>query len=621
VPASDFLMPYGFPNLETCPRDTHIIKKAYGDIERLQSQGFYRNIVLTRAPLRVDRVEEKVIELSGMQPSYTRSELITMWESHLDLAIEEDSTTRPYVVTLECDSNKILSIYRNWREEDPTCTKIQNFTHYRYVPWKGAYGLGLIHLIGGIGKGTTMLLRQLVDAGTLANLPGGLKSRQLRIKGDDDPIHPGEWRDADVPAGKIADSIFSLPYKEPSSVLFELFKLLVDEGKSFASIADLDLSTSTQNAPVGTTLALIERATEVITAVYSRLHTALGRELTLIAELIRDYTPPAYDYPPANRVPPSAKASDYDQLMSIVPVSDPAASTMAQRVMVYQSALQLSAQAPQLYNLPLLHRSMLEVLGVDNATEIVPDKTAVEAMDPVAENMALLTSKPVKAFEWQDHQAHLQCHMLLAQDPKMSQALQNNPLAPSIQSAGAAHIAEHLAFQYRKQMEQQLGVPLPALGSKLPPEVENQLSSLLAQAAQKVSQANATEQQAKQAEQAKQDPVVQNQQKELELKQQQIQQKAQSDQARLQLEGARAAQKAQTDQEKIASQERISSAQIDAENLRHGITEQAESQRQLTAQHAENIRHLGDTATEHARIASEERQAAMEPEQPEPPTE
>jgi hypothetical protein len=612
VPASDFLLPYGFPNLETCPRYTHVLKQSYGDLKQLQEQQFYRDFPLNRSPIEVDRVEEKIIRLSGLEPSYTQSDLVTLWESHLNLAIEEGGQPWPYVVILEFDSRQILSIRRNWREGDESHSKVMSFTHYRYVPWKGAYGLGLIHLIGGIGKGCTSLLRQLVDAGTLANLPGGLKSRQMRIKGDDDPIHPGEWRDADVPAGKLADSIFTLPYKEPSAVLFELFKMLVDEGKSFASIADLDLSTSTQNAPVGTMLALLERASEVVTAVYSRTHIALGRELQLIAEIIRANTDPVYDYDPANRVPRSAKVSDYSQLLSIVPVSDPAASTMAQRVMVYQSALQLSAQAPQLYNLPLLHRSMLEVLGIDNATEIVPDKTQVEPMDPVAENMALLTSKPVRAFEWQDHEAHLKVHMLMADDPKIAQAMQQNALAPSIQNAGAAHITEHLAFRYRDQVQKQLGVPLPPLGARLPPEVENQLANLLAQAAQKVSQQNQAEAQAQQNQQAQQDPIVQQQQQELQLKAQAQQQKAQSDQQKLQLEAARLAQKSQTDQAKIASEERQKAAEIEGENLRHGISEQAASDRHTSEQQAENLRHLHDSAQEAEQQRREQEQKMLE---------
>jgi len=618
VPANDFLMPYGFPNLESCPRYTHVMKKPLNEMIVLQRQGFYRDIMLNQGPPDPSTVEQKVIRLSGIEPSYTKADLVTLWETTTDLAIEHDQISS-YVVTMESDSSQVLSIYRNWREDDPKRSKVMSFTHYKYVPWRGAYGLGLIHLIGGIAKGTTSILRQLVDAGTLANLPGGLKSRQLRIKGSDDPIHPGEWRDADVPAGRIADSIYTLPYKEPSSVLFQLLEMLIDQGKSFASIADLDLSSATQNAPVGTMLALIERATEVVAAVYSRVHTALGRELALIAEIIRDHTPPEYEYPPANNVPRSNKARDYAQLINIVPVSDPAASTMAQRVMTYQSALQLSAQAPQLYNLPLLHRSMLEVLGVDNANEIVPDKSSISPMDPVSENMAIITSKPVKAFEWQDHESHLAVHNALSDDPKMTEALQQNPLASSIQSAGAAHIAEHLAFSYRKQIEQQMGVPLPPLDTHLPPEVENQLSSLLAQAAQKVLAASKAEAQAKQNQQAQQDPVVQQAQAELQLKARAQQQKTQTDQAKLQLEGARIAQKTQTEQAKLASQERITAAQIQGENLRHGITESAETDRVRTSEHAENIRHMGDKAAEHAKIASDERQAQAPPELPEEP--
>jgi hypothetical protein len=606
VPASDFLMPYGFPNLDTCPRYTHVMKKAYGDILRLQASGFYRDLHLARAPVGLDRIEEKVAHLGGLRPSYTRNDLLTLWESHIDLVLEGDDRPRPYVVTLEYDTSNILSIYRNWREEDPDQAKIPAFIHYRYVPWKGAYGLGLIHLIGGIGRSSTSILRQLVDAGTLSNLPGGIKSRQLRIKGDNDPIQPGEFRDADVPAGKILDSIAFLPYKEPSNVLFQLLQMLIDEGKSFASIAELDLSTSSQNAPVGTMLALIERATEVITAVQSRMHTALGRELTMIAEIIRDHTGPTYDYDPANHVPRSAKLVDYsEESISIIPVSDPAASTLAQRVMEYQAALQLSAQAPQLYNLPLLHRSMLEVLGIDNADQIVPDKTAVEAADPVAENMALLTSKPIKAFEWQNHQAHIQVHMNAMQDPKLAQALAQNPLAASIQSAAWAHINEHLAFLYRQQIEQQTGVALPSPTAHLPPEVEEQISNLVASASQKLLTSNQGQAQAAQAQQQAQDPVVQQQQQELQLKAQGQQQKAQTDQTKLQLEAQRIAQQGQTAQAQIASEERRTSMEVDAENLRHHVSEVAdtnrahlaeiaESHRTGAQEHAESIRHMMD---------------------------
>jgi hypothetical protein len=585
---------------------------AYGDITRLQANGFFRDISINRSPLQLGEVEEKVVRLGGLAPSYTMSDLVTLWESHVNLSIEGDAPA-PYVVTMEYDSHNILSIYRNWRENDPQKSKVLSFTHYRYVPWKGAYGLGLVHLIGGISKGVTSILRQLVDAGTLSNLPGGLKARTLRIKGDDDPIMPGEFSDVDLPGGRILDSIAFIPYKEPSAVLYSLFQNLVEEGKSFASIAELDISTSTQNAPVGTILALLERATEVITAVQSRLHTALGRELAVIAELIRDHTPPEYDYPPANRVPASAKASDYAaQSISIVPVSDPAASTMAQRVMTYQAALQLSAQAPQLYNLPLLHRSMLEVLGIDNANEIVPDKSAAEPTDPVAENMSILTSKPVKAFEWQDHQAHLTVHQQLMQDPKIAQAMQQNPLAASIQSALQAHIAEHLAFTYRQEVEQQMGMPLPSLGTKLPPEIEEQVSQLMAEAALKATQAAQTQAQAQQNQQAQQDPVLQQQQQELALKQKQADQKAQTDQAKLQLEATRIAQKGQTDAARIASDERRTQAEIDAENLRHGISEHAETQRAGMAEHAESTRALMDARTGREKIQSEERRHGLE---------
>ena len=610
VPANDFLMPYGFPNLETCPRYTHVMKKAYGDIRRLQDIGFYRNVTLNRSPIELDSLEEKVTRLSGISPSYTRNELLTLWETTTELIIE-NGRALPYVVTLEHDSNRILSIYRNWREGDPEHAKVINWTHYRYVPWKGPYGLGLIHLIGGIGHSTTSILRQLVDAGTLSNLPGGLKSRTLRIKGDDDPIQPGEFRDVDVPAGKILDSIAFLPYKEPSGVLFQLLQMLVDEGKSFASIAELDMSSSTQNAPVGTMLALIERATEVITAVQSRMHTALGRELAIIAELIRDHTGPDYDYDPPNHMPRSAKEEDYHAGVSIIPVSDPAASTMAQRVMEYQAALQLSSQAPQLYNLPLLHRSMLEVLGIDNADQIVPDKTAAEPMDPVAENMAIITSKPVKAFQWQDHASHITCHMALINDPGFKQAMQQNPLAASIQAAMWSHLNEHMAFQYRQQIEQQMGTQLPPLGAQLPPEVEEQLSGLVAQAAQKLLGVNQTEQQAKQNQQAAQDPLVQQQQQELQLRQQEAAQKAQNDAQKLQLESARTQQKGQIEAAKIASAEQRTAMEIQAENERHGLSEIADTQRMHSAEHARTTRHLMDKRVDHQELAQKERHAGL----------
>lgn len=616
VPASDFLMPYGFPNLETCPRYTHVMRKGFGDVIELQGNGFYRAIPLSRNPPDLDRTEEKVARLAGVSPSYTRNELVTLWETTTNLIFEGEP--RPYVVTMEADTNRVLSVYRNWREGDPDHAKLINWVHYRYVPWKGPYGLGLIHLIGGIGHSSTSILRQLVDAGTLSNLPGGLKSRSLRIKGDNDPIQPGEWRDVDIPAGKVADSIFPLPYKEPSSVLFQLLQMLVDEGKSFASIAELDFNSSTQNAPVGTMLAMIERATEVITAVQSRMHIALGRELALLAELIRDHTAPEYDYDPVGGLPRSIKKADYSQDVSIVPVSDPAAATMAQRVMEYQAALQLSSQAPQLYDLPLLHRSMLEVLGIDNADQIVPDKTAVEPMDPVAENMALLTSKPVKAFAWQDHEAHIQVHLALAQDPKLKQVMAQNPLAPSILQAGSSHIQEHLAFLYRTQIEQQMGVPLPPIGARLPAEAEGQLSSLVASAAQKLLAKDQQEAQQQQQQQQQQDPILQQQQAELELRRQEVTQKGQTDQAKLALERDRTQQKSQIEAAKIASEEKRTAMQVDAENMRHATTEIAESSRNQASEHAETTRHLMTGRHDRHKMETE---AAAEPPAVPPPVE
>ena len=609
VAANDFVMPYGFPNLETCPRYCHVLKQAYSDVLRLQQRGFYRDVSLSQTPIELDRIEEKVGRIGGMQPSYSTNELLTLREVHADLIfgdLNDGDEPLPYIVTIETSSNQVLAIRRNWREADPERRKILYFTHYRYVPWKGAYGLGLLHLIGGIGKGCTSILRQLVDAGTLSNLPGGLKTRGMRVKGDSDPIMPGEWRDVDIPSGKISDCVFPLPYKEPSAVLFQLLQMLVSEGKAFASIADLEINTSSQNAPVGTMLALIEQATEVITAVQARLHISLGRELTSLAEIVRDYTPAEYEYDPVGAAR-TAKAQDYAQQISIVPVSDPASATVAQRIMEYQAALQLSAQAPQLYNLPLLHRSMLEVLGIDNADQVVPDKSDIDPADPVTENANILTSKPVKAFEWQDHQAHLQCHQSFLQDPKLQQALGQSPLMPSIMSAAQSHIAEHLAYQYRKDIETQMGVPLPDSSTKVPPEVEASLAGVQAQAAQKLLQQNQAQATQQQQQQQQQDPMVQLQQQELQIKQAQVQQKGQTDQAKLQLEQAKLAQRAQSDQAKLVSAEKRTAAEVQGEQNRALI--------QAGVSHAgiqsDERQALLDHSVKHADLASSERQGAV----------
>jgi hypothetical protein len=611
VPASDFVMPYGFPSLETCPRYCHLMRQAYGDVMKLQGRGFYRSDVrISEAPIELSRSDEKVARLGGVQPSYSRNELLTLREIHADLhfsELDDGDESAPYIVTIEQSSNEVLAVRRNWREGDPDKKKIAYYTHYRYVPWKGAYGLGLIHLIGGIGKGTTSILRQLVDAGTLANLPGGLKTRGMRIKGDNDPIMPGEWRDVDISTSKIADSVFPLPYKEPSAVLFQLLQLLVSEGKSFASIADLDINASSQNAPVGTMLALIERATEVITAVQARLHQALGHELSILGEIVRDHTPEEYDYDPVN-APRTAKSDDYDQQLSIVPISDPASATMAQRVMEYQAALQLSATAPQLYNLPLLHRSMLEVLGIDNADQIVPDKGDIDPADPVTENMNILCAKPVKVFEWQDHDAHLQCHQTFLQDPKIQQGLGQTPLAASIMSSAQAHIAEHLAYQYRKNIEAQIGVPLPATGTKLPPEIEDQMAGLEAQAAQKLLQQSQAQAQQAQNQQQQQDPMVQLQQQELQIKQQANQQRAQNDAQKLQLDQAKLTQKAQSDQAKLESEDRRAAAKIQGDQTRTLITAGANRAATESGERQAGLAHI----LGHAKLASGERQSALE---------
>ena len=543
IDASDFIMPAGFPNLETCPRYTELLHKSHSEVRRLAAQGYYLDLdtdSLT-TPEQTE-VEDKESQLTGFRPSASHSELVVLCEMHCDLELpqfEAEGLPLPFVITWEKSTRKLLAVRRNWREPDPLRRKIMHYVHYRYVPGLDSYGWGLVHLIGGLAKGTTSILRQLVDAGTLANLLGGFKSRQFRIKGEDKPIAPGEWRDVDLPGGKISEGLFPLPYKEPSTVLMNLYNSLVAEGKEFASIADLDISTASANAPVGTILALIERASEVITAVQARLHASFKQELNLLAECVREYDADAYDYDVEGK-PRSVKRSDYARRWQIRPVSDPSTATTAQRVMQLQAAMQFSAQAPQIYDVPRLHREMLSTLGVDPPEDLVPEEKAIP-MDPVSENMAMLTSKPIKAFEYQDHKAHLGVHMAAMQDQELQQMLAQSPLAASVQNAAAAHVAEHVAMQYRKEIEEQMGVPLPPVGTPLPPEIEEQLAAIQAQAASKLAQKRQAEAQQKQAEEVRQDPVFQLEKEKLELEKAKLQVKSQTDQAALQIK-ARAAQ-------------------------------------------------------------------------------
>ena len=555
IPAEDIVVPYGAPNIEAAERVTHRMRKTKNEVKKLQYAGFYRDVDLGD-PIRVmDEVEKQKAEDQGFSASMDeRFQLLEMHVS-LDLKdypdVDDDNNETgiglPYVVTIEKGTGTILAIRRNWKEDDELKQKRQHFVHYGYIPGFGFYYFGLIHLIGGHSKAATSLLRQLIDAGTLSNLPGGLKSRGLRIKGDDTPIAPGEWRDVDVPSGAIKDNILPLPYKEPSQTLAGLMDRVVEEGRRFAAVSDLKVSDMSSQAPVGTTLAILERVLKVMSAVQARIHYTMKQEFKLLAAIIRDYTPDEYSYEPevGGR---KAKKSDYDNV-DILPVSDPNAATMSQKVVQYQAVLQLSQSAPQIYDLPYLHRQMIETLGIRNANKIVPSPDDQKPVDPVTENMNIMNGKPVKAFYYQDHEAHLQVHMMAMQDPKIMQIVGQNPQAQAIMAAGAAHIMEHVAFQYRKEIEKQLGANLPPMPDAekdenfLPEAAEVQISQLAAAAAAKLLQKDQAEVQAQQAQQQAQDPVVQMQQmelqlrqKELEIEEQKLQLNAQIQQQKLQLE-------------------------------------------------------------------------------------
>lgn len=573
VPAEDMVVPYGASNLETAERVTHVMRKTENDMRRLQVAGFYRDIDLGEPDGQLDDVEKKIAEKMGFRA--TSDDRYKILEMHVDLDLpgfentdengEETGIALPYVVTIEKGSQEILSIRRNWEPDDETYTKRQHFVHYGYVPGFGFYCFGLIHLIGAFAKSGTSLIRQLVDAGTLSNLPGGFKSRGMRIKGDDTPISPGEWRDVDVPSGTIRDNLIPLPYKEPSQTLMTLLNQIVEEGRRFANAADLQVSDMSGQAPVGTTLAILERTLKVITAVQARVHYSMKQELGLLKKIIAAYAPEDYEYEPEEGSR-KAKKSDYETT-EVIPVSDPNASTMAQKIVQYQAVLQLAQGAPQLYNLPVLHRQMLDALGIKDAQKLVPLEEDKFPVDPVSENQNILRLKPVKAFLNQDHNAHIAVHMAMMQDPKIMGTLQGNPLLPQIQATVMSHVAEHLGFQYRKDVEVQLGMQMPPQEDddgediKQNPEVEAALAPLLAQAATQLLQQNQAGAAQQKAQQQAQDPLIQMQMQELQLKAQEQQRKAQKDQTDAQLK----MQQLQVERERIASQAAMAdkSAQID----------------------------------------------------------
>ena len=576
VPAEDVVVPYGASSIESAERVTHVMRKTANEIRRLQYEGFYRDVDLGEPSNTMDDIEKKIAEKLGFRA--TTDDRFKLLEMHVELNLEgfehEDHDGKqtdialPYVVTIEKGTNTILSIRRNWDPEDESCKKRNHFVHYGYVPGFGFYCFGLIHLIGAFAKSSTSILRQLVDAGTLSNLPGGFKTRGLRVKGDDTPIAPGEWRDVDVPSGTMRDNFMPLPYKEPSQTLFTLLGSIVDEGRRFAGAADLAVSDMSSNSPVGTTLAVLERTLKVMSAVQARIHYSMKQEFILLRDIIRDYCPDEYDYDPTEGSR-HAKKADYD-LVYVLPVSDPNASTMAQRVVQYQAALQLAQGAPNLYNMPVLHRQMLEVLGIPNYQKLVPMEDDMKPRDPVTENQNILKNKPVKAFLYQDHQAHIAVHMAAMQDPKVQMVLQQafgaNPQAlAALQATMAAHINEHLGYEYRKQIEQTMGMNIPSYGEDdtdnqvtIPEAMEVQISQLAAQASQQLTGQHQQEAQA-QANQAKQqDPLIQMQQQEIQLKQGDLQRKVAKDQTDAQLEMA----KLQLEREKLNAQQEQAGANI-----------------------------------------------------------
>jgi hypothetical protein len=545
ISAEDIIMPYGVSSILNAPRVTHVMRKTKNDIKKLQVSGFYRDVDLGEPQSFFSDIEKKKAEDQGY--SLTDDDRFQIYEIHVDYDLpgyeDGDGIALPYVITVDRGTNEVLAIRRNWDEGDKQKLKRQHFVQYTYIPGFGAYGLGLIHIIGGYARAGTSLIRQLVDAGTLSNLPGGLKSRGLRIKGDDTPIAPGEFRDVDVPSGSVKDNIMTLPYKEPSQVLLALLTQINEEGRRLGSIADMKVSDMSAQAPVGTTLALLERQLKTMSAVQARVHFAMKQEFKLLKAIIRDYTPQEYSYDPAegNR---KAKQADYD-LVEVIPVSDPNSATMAQRIMQYQAVIQLAQQAPQIYNLPQLHRQMIEVLGVKNADKLVPIEDDMTPRDPISENMAFLNGKPTKAFIYQDHDAHIAVHISLMQDPMMAQQIGQSPMGQQMGAAIMAHVSEHLAFNYRKKVEEQLGVPLPPPDQEMPEDVEVELSRLVAQASTQLLQLNMSKAQQQQAQQQQQDPMVQMQQAELQIKAQEVkikEQKVQGDlalkQAELQLKAA-----------------------------------------------------------------------------------
>ena len=567
VPAEDVVVPYGASSLEVSGRVTHVMRKTPNEMAKLQAAGFYRDVELEDPVDSLDEIEKAIAEKMGFRAS--TDDRYKLLEMQVDLVLPDDKFAKdeaaaeiavPYIVTLEKGTSTILAIRRNWDPDDKLKAKRNHFVHYAYIPGFGFYAFGLIHLIGAFAKSGTSLIRQLVDAGTLSNLPGGFKTKGLRVKGDDTPIAPAEWRDVDVASGTMRDNIMPLPYKEPSQVLYSLLNTIVEEGRRFAGAADMKISDMSANAPVGTTLAILERTLKTMSAVQARVHYSMKQEFRLLKGIIRDYTPTSYSYEPEEGGR-RAKQGDYD-MVTVIPVSDPNAATMAQKIVQYQAVLQLAQGAPQIYDMPYLHRQMLDVLGIKNAQKLVPlkDDEDMKPRDPVSENMDVINGKPVKAFIYQDHDAHITVHMAAMQDPKMAQLMGQNPNAQMMQAAMQAHINEHLAFSYRKQIEEQAGVPLPPPNAEMSPDIELQISRLSAAAAQQLLQKNQAEAAQQQNQQAQQDPIVQMQMQELEIKKGELELKKQ----KLQMDAAEKTDRLELEEKRIAAQAEIAGMQVGA---------------------------------------------------------
>ena len=569
IPAEDFVAPFTASDLESCERFTHVMRKVKNEIRRMQVSGFYRDVELEDPPeVLLDDVKKAEADAQGID--VIKDNRYTLLEMNVNLDLEEDPYRAegeieiPYVVTVDYNSGQVLSIYRNWSEDDETYKRRMHYVKYDYVPGFGFYGYGLIHLIGGHAKSATSLLRQLIDAGTLANLPGGLKTRGMRIKGDETPIMPGEFRDVDVPSGKIQENIAFLPYKEPSQTLLQLFDKIVEQGRGMAAVADLKIGDVDQNTPVGTTLAVLERMLKIMSAVQARMHSTLKKEFGLLKTIIADTPPLAYEYPvDSDRM---VKASDFDRV-DVIPVSDPNASTFSQRMLQYQAALQLSKEKPELFDQPELYRGMVRLIGFENADKIVPKKDEVPYRDPVSENAMLLQGKPVKAFPEQDHEAHIQVHTSAMQDPQIRALVGQSPQANAIMAAAQAHIAEHLGYAYRAQIEQAMGIEIPELGAKMDPLMENQLSRLMAEASKKVLQQSQAQAAQREAQAQAQDPLNEIQRQELQIKAAEVERKTKKDMSDAALRAAEVAIK----QEEVQINAQQAAAKIETEELKEGF--------------------------------------------------